>query len=83
MGKKKFPNQSFRSIYLNIFFNRTSNNSSSTTNQPLKFNTTPSSSSSSSSSSSNKITIDPAFIRQALFHPSNNTSNPVQFQVKL
>jgi RNA recognition motif-containing protein len=48
---------------------------SSTTNQPLKFNT--------STSTSNKIAIDPAFFRQALFHPSNNSSNPVQFQVKL
>ncbi|UJR30190.1 hypothetical protein I4U23_017729 [Adineta vaga] len=44
------------------------------TNQPLKFNT--------SSMSSTKISIDPAFIRQALFHPSNDT-HPVQFQVKL
>jgi len=34
-------------------------------------------------SNSNKISIDPSFIRQALFNPSNNTTNPVQFQVKL
>lgn len=37
----------------------------------------------SSSSSSKKITIDPQFIRQALFNPSTNESNPVRFQVKL
>ncbi|CAF1128784.1 unnamed protein product [Rotaria sp. Silwood1] len=55
--------------------NGTSINSSSTTDQPLKLNAT--------NNSSNKIVIDPAFIRQALFHPSNNSSNPVQFQVKL
>jgi len=56
--------------------NGTSINSSSTTNQPLKFNTT-------NNNTSNKISLDPAFIRQALFHPSNNSTNPVQFQVKL
>jgi len=55
--------------------NGTSVNSSSTTNQPLKFNTT--------NTTSNKFAIDPTFIRQALFHPSNNSTNPVQFQVKL
>jgi hypothetical protein len=52
-----------------------SSSSTTTTNQPLKFNT--------STPTSNKIAIDPAFFRQALFHPSNNSSNPVQFQVKL
>ncbi|CAF2515827.1 unnamed protein product [Rotaria sp. Silwood2] len=36
-----------------------------------------------SKSDSNKIVIDPTFMRQALFYPSNNTKNPVQFQVKL
>ncbi|UJR16310.1 hypothetical protein I4U23_003216 [Adineta vaga] len=36
-----------------------------------------------SQSSSNKMAIDPAFIRQALFNPSNSTTNAVQFQVKL
>ncbi|CAF2121852.1 unnamed protein product [Rotaria magnacalcarata] len=34
-------------------------------------------------SNSKKISIDPTFMRQALFNPSNNTTNPVQFQVKL
>ncbi|CAF0804758.1 unnamed protein product [Rotaria sordida] len=34
-------------------------------------------------SNSNKIIIDPTFMRQALFNSSNNTTNPVQFQVKL
>ncbi|CAF0929929.1 unnamed protein product [Rotaria sp. Silwood1] len=34
-------------------------------------------------SNSNKIVIDPTFMRQALFYPSNNPTNPVQFQVKL
>ena len=64
------------SFILNIYFLiRTSASSSSTTNQPLKFNT--------SNNTSNKINIDPAFIRQALFHPTNNSTNPVQFQVKL
>jgi hypothetical protein len=57
-----------------LFF-RASVSSSSSTNQPLKLN--------SANNSTNKIVIDPAFIRQALFHPSNNTPNPVQFQVKL
>lgn len=51
----------------------TSASSSSTVNQPLRFNTNP----------SIKSTLDPTFIRQALFHPSNNSTNPVQFQVKL
>lgn len=60
---------------------RTSSNASSTSHQPLKLST--STGSSSSSASSNKITIDPNFFRQALFHPTNNSSNPVQFQVKL
>ncbi|CAF4001029.1 unnamed protein product, partial [Rotaria sp. Silwood2] len=55
--------------------NGASISSSSTTDQPLKLNST--------NNSSNKIVIDPVFIRQALFHPSNNTTNPVQFQVKL
>ncbi|CAF3736967.1 unnamed protein product [Adineta steineri] len=57
--------------------NGSSTNSSSTTtnHQPLKFNTT--------SKTSSKSSLDPAFIRQALFHPSNNSTNPVQFQVKL
>ncbi|CAF1368777.1 unnamed protein product [Adineta ricciae] len=50
------------------------NASSTTVNQPLKFNTT--------STTSNKGSLDPTFIRQALFNPSNNT-HPVQFQVKL
>jgi len=44
--------------------------SSSNKNESLKLN-------------SNKISIDPVFIREALFNPSNNTTNPVQFQVKL
>ncbi|CAF0945962.1 unnamed protein product [Adineta steineri] len=60
--------------------NGSSTNSSSTTaaatnHQPLKFNTT--------SKTSSKSSLDAAFIRQALFHPSNNSTNPVQFQVKL
>ncbi|CAF1002363.1 unnamed protein product [Adineta ricciae] len=38
---------------------------------------------SSASSSSSKFTIDPTFMRQALFNPSNETKNAVQFQVKL
>ena len=50
---------------------RTSISSSSTNDQSVKIN------------NSKKIVIDPMFIRQALFHPSNNTANPVQFQVKL
>jgi RNA recognition motif-containing protein len=37
----------------------------------------------SSKTKSNQISIDPSFIRQALFNPSTNTTNPVQFQVKL
>ncbi|CAF3822612.1 unnamed protein product [Rotaria sordida] len=56
--------------------NGTSISSSSiTTDQPLKLNST--------NNTTNKITIDPAFIRQALFHPSNNTTNPVQFQTRM
>jgi hypothetical protein len=47
-----------------------STKSSKNTNESLK-------------TTSNKISIDPSFIRQALFNPSNNTQNPVQFQVKL
>jgi hypothetical protein len=58
-----------------LFFRASVSSSSSSTNQPLKLN--------SENNSTNKIVIDPAFIRQALFHPSNNTPNPVQFQVKL
>jgi hypothetical protein len=33
--------------------------------------------------SSNKYSLDPSFIRQALFNPPSTTTNPVQFQVKL
>lgn len=33
--------------------------------------------------SSKKYSIDPSFMRQALFDPPINTKNPVQFQVKL
>ena len=56
--------------------------------QPSSYSTKSSKTASSSSSntdneSSNKYTIDPSFIRQALFNPSASTSNPVQFQVKL
>jgi len=47
-----------------------STKSSKITNESLKSN-------------SNKISIDPSFIRQALFNPSSDTTNPVQFQVKL
>ncbi|CAF2009100.1 unnamed protein product [Rotaria magnacalcarata] len=55
--------------------NGASNISTSTTDQPLKLNST--------NNTAKKIVIDPAFIRQALFHPTNSTANPVQFQVKL
>ncbi|CAF4804422.1 unnamed protein product [Rotaria socialis] len=55
--------------------NGASNISTSTADQPLKLNST--------NNTAKKIVIDPAFIRQALFHPTNSTANPVQFQVKL
>jgi hypothetical protein len=52
--------------------------------QPISYSTKSSKiTTESSKSTSNKISIDPSFIRQALFNPSNNTPNPVQFQVKL
>lgn len=49
---------------------------SGTPNQPSKPNN-------STTTNSNKIVIDPNFMREALFHPTNNSTNPVQFQVKL
>jgi RNA recognition motif-containing protein len=48
-----------------------------------KSSKTASSSSNTDNESSNKYSLDPSFIRQALFNPSTNTTNPVQFQVKL
>jgi len=52
--------------------------------QPISYSTKSSKNTTESlKSTSNKISIDPSFIRQALFNPSNNTPNPVQFQVKL
>jgi hypothetical protein len=73
MGKNSFIQSSlFRFNFLLI---RSSVSSTLPTNQPLKLNSTV--------NTSNKFSIDPSFIRQALFHPSNNTTNPVQFQVKL
>ncbi|CAF0844886.1 unnamed protein product [Didymodactylos carnosus] len=53
-------------------------------NQPLKLNTPPTTTNGTnnpmSTTTNNKIIIDPTLIRQALFQPSTNNTNPVQFQ---
>ncbi len=64
--------------------NSSSQHSKSTTGKDNKYNSSLSSNNNNNESlHSNKITIDPTFIRQALFNPSNSTASPVQFQVKL
>jgi len=56
-------------------------------NQPLKLNASTTSTHSNNNPTSttvnSKIIIDPTLIRQALFQSSTNSTNPVQFQVKL
>ncbi|CAF1434616.1 unnamed protein product [Adineta steineri] len=57
--------------------------SKSTTGKDKNASSSSSNNNESFHSNSNKMAIDPAFFRQALFNPSTSTSNNVQFQVKL